>query len=83
VSKTSIADINRAKAAGNGSAANAEDGSVAEGQDGSGAHNELEPLVVLACRHIYHQSCLEAIQAGNEVAEGISDGREFRCPIDG
>jgi hypothetical protein len=83
VSKTSIADINRGKAAGNGSAANAEDGSVAEGQDGSGAHNELEPLVVLACRHIYHQSCLEAIQAGNEVAEGISDGREFRCPIDG
>jgi hypothetical protein len=83
VSKTSIADINRGKTAGNGSATNAEDGLAVEGQDGSGSQKELEPLVVLACRHIYHQSCLEAIQAGNEVAEGISDGREFRCPIDG
>ncbi|CAG8953369.1 hypothetical protein HYFRA_00003580 [Hymenoscyphus fraxineus] len=41
---------------------------------------DLGPLVVLACRHIYHQSCLEAVQVEEE-REG--DGREFRCPIDG
>ncbi|CAG8980533.1 hypothetical protein HYALB_00002530 [Hymenoscyphus albidus] len=41
---------------------------------------DLGPLVVLACRHIYHQSCLEAVQAEEE-REG--DGQEFRCPIDG
>jgi hypothetical protein len=42
---------------------------------------ELEPLVVLACRHVYHQSCLEAMQPADESAS--PDGREFRCPIDG
>lgn len=41
---------------------------------------ELGPLVVLACRHTYHQSCLERIQ-GEENA-GL-EGREFKCPIDG
>jgi hypothetical protein len=40
---------------------------------------DLGPLVVLACRHIYHQKCLEAVQVGN----ASNDGREFRCPIDG
>lgn len=48
----------------------------------------LGPLVVLACRHIYHQSCLEELQT----KEGLnrSAGRhihgkeaEYRCPIDG
>jgi vacuolar protein sorting-associated protein 8 len=42
---------------------------------------DLGPLVVLACRHIYHQSCLEALQAQAE--DENHDGREFRCPIDG
>ncbi|KAL0935329.1 golgi complex component [Colletotrichum truncatum] len=47
----------------------------------------LGPLVVLACRHIYHRSCLDAYQARPEV-EGEtrrieSHAREYRCPIDG
>ncbi|KAK2046892.1 vacuolar assembly/sorting protein VPS8 [Colletotrichum somersetense] len=46
----------------------------------------LGPLVVLACRHIYHQSCLDAYQARPDV-EGKSrpeaHAREYRCPIDG
>ncbi|KAL3422188.1 vacuolar assembly sorting protein vps8 [Phlyctema vagabunda] len=46
---------------------------------------ELGPLVVLACRHIYHQACLEAVQVDEDVVEAglVHDGREFRCPIDG
>jgi hypothetical protein len=44
----------------------------------------LEPLVVFACRHIYHRSCLEAMQAGNERMLDVGE-REggYRCPIDG
>ncbi|OLN84330.1 Vacuolar protein sorting-associated protein 8-like protein [Colletotrichum chlorophyti] len=46
----------------------------------------LGPLVVLACRHIYHQSCLDAYQSRPEI-EGTnrleSHAREYRCPIDG
>ncbi|CAL3972474.1 unnamed protein product [Diplocarpon coronariae] len=41
---------------------------------------DLGPLVVLACRHIYHQRCLESVHA-DSAAE--TDGRVFRCPIDG
>ncbi len=51
----------------------------------------LEPLVIFACRHVYHQSCLEAFEAQNELGKaprtsyGQESGREreFRCPIDG
>jgi hypothetical protein len=82
VSKASIIDTNR-KATGNDLVPNAGDGSGAGSQLELGAQKELEPLVVLACRHIYHQSCLEAIPVAKEVPVGISDGREFRCPIDG
>ena len=39
----------------------------------------LGPLVLLACRHIYHQSCLEALLEKDE--EGKVG--EYRCPIDG
>ena len=39
----------------------------------------LGPLVLLACRHIYHQSCLEALLEKDE--EGKVE--EYRCPIDG
>ena len=45
-----------------------------------GEQLELEPLVVLACRHIYHQSCLEAVQVVDHSSH--DGGREFRCPID-
>jgi len=44
---------------------------------------DLGPIVVLACRHIYHQACLEAVLAGDRSDRLIHDGREFRCPIDG
>ncbi|XXH05533.1 hypothetical protein Hte_011963 [Hypoxylon texense] len=53
----------------------------------------LGPLVVLACRHIYHKACLDALQAkrGDDQENGTSHrevdefGREvaYRCPIDG
>ncbi|KAJ8066446.1 hypothetical protein OCU04_005505 [Sclerotinia nivalis] len=45
---------------------------------------ELGPLVVFACRHIYHRSCLETMRTDENAAkDGIHDEREFRCPIDG
>jgi hypothetical protein len=56
------------------------DGVQGEGQGDGKAQVELEPLVVLACRHVYHQSCLEAMQPDESAA---LDGREYRCPIDG
>ncbi|KAI1106195.1 Golgi CORVET complex core vacuolar protein 8-domain-containing protein [Jackrogersella minutella] len=49
----------------------------------------LGPLVVLACRHIYHKACLDALQAKREAngdhREVDEFGREvdYRCPIDG
>ncbi|KAI1774643.1 Golgi CORVET complex core vacuolar protein 8-domain-containing protein [Hypoxylon cercidicola] len=52
----------------------------------------LGPLVVLACRHIYHKTCLDALQAkrgedenGTSHREVDEFGREvaYRCPIDG
>jgi vacuolar protein sorting-associated protein 8 len=44
---------------------------------------DLGPLIVLACRHIYHQSCLEAMQAEDSPGDQVQEGREFKCPIDG
>lgn len=41
----------------------------------------LGPLVVLACRHIYHQSCLDALQEKDAGKSGHE--REYKCPIDG
>jgi hypothetical protein len=66
-----------------GKSVDAEDGQRAGGQLESRPQQGLEPLVVLACRHIYHQSCLEAMQIDGQAAGDLSDGREFRCPIDG
>lgn len=42
----------------------------------------LGPLVVLACRHIYHQSCLDAILEKQDGSRGGHE-REYKCPIDG
>ncbi|ODA76098.1 hypothetical protein RJ55_08381 [Drechmeria coniospora] len=52
--------------------------------DGAEAGREapLEPLVVLACRHIYHRSCLESLQE-KQVHSVAGREREYRCPIDG
>ena len=51
--------------------------------EGEEVEVDLGPLVVLACRHIYHQACLEEIQVEGEEGREMHDGRDFRCPIDG
>lgn len=47
---------------------------------------ELGPLVVFACRHMFHRKCLERAQQRLESQEGTggersSSKRRFRCPI--
>ncbi|CZR55254.1 related to VPS8-vacuolar sorting protein, 134 kD [Phialocephala subalpina] len=78
-SKASMTEVMRGKGKG---ALNA----PGEGEEGDGQQRteddskvDLGPLVVLACRHIYHEACLEAMQ----VEDTATDAREFRCPIDG
>ena len=53
-------------------------------------HQTPGPLVVLACRHVYHQSCLDTLQAAKEGGIGGGDSeadyrkqRRYKCPIDG
>lgn len=58
-----------------------------EGEDAGrlmSGREALGPLVVFACRHIYHQSCLEALQekAGWTATDEHGREREFRCPVD-
>ncbi len=45
----------------------------------------LGPLVVLACRHIYHQNCLDRLLAkeGRSTTNRMGHERKYRCPIDG
>lgn len=45
----------------------------------------LGPLVLLACRHIYHQSCLDTLLANERERdrEGTGKDGKYRCPIDG
>ncbi|KAI0596507.1 Golgi CORVET complex core vacuolar protein 8-domain-containing protein [Biscogniauxia sp. FL1348] len=49
----------------------------------------LGPLVVLACRHIYHRSCLDTLHSQREGTDGhrtvdeFGREREYTCPIDG
>ena len=84
ISKTSIIEPPKSKGKGAAGDPNidAEDEDGVQGEEsGRKGPVELEPLVVLACRHVYHQSCLEAMQPTDESAS--PDGREFRCPIDG
>ncbi|KAJ9151972.1 Vacuolar assembly/sorting protein VPS8 [Pleurostoma richardsiae] len=59
-----------------------------EASGGRGKELSLGPLVVLACRHIYHQHCLEALQAQDEQrgirhVDEYGREREYSCPIDG
>jgi hypothetical protein len=84
ISKTSIIEPpkSKGKSAAGDPNIDAEDEDGVQGEEsGRKGPVELEPLVVLACRHVYHQSCLEAMQPTDESAS--PDGREFRCPIDG
>ena len=80
-SKASITDVakGKGKVGGTDGSVDAEDGQQADQRD-SNAQQDLGPLVVLACRHIYHQSCLDTMQVEDPA---VQDGREFRCPIDG
>lgn len=43
---------------------------------------DLGPLVVLACRHMYHRKCLQDLQV-EQVGLGRDEAREFKCPVDG
>ncbi|KAK8103884.1 vacuolar protein sorting-associated protein 9a [Apiospora kogelbergensis] len=57
-------------------------------QQQSNGQQPLGALVVLACRHIYHQSCLDSLQTqrGDHQVRSVDDygrEREYRCPIDG
>lgn len=66
----------------------AEDGEDASNGSSAGQRNGKEtlgPLVVFACRHIYHQSCLETLQEKEGWTATHEHGREreFKCPIDG
>ncbi|KAG0651705.1 Vacuolar sorting-associated 8 [Hyphodiscus hymeniophilus] len=83
LSKTSITEVVKGKGRGTATGGTAgtedEEGQHTDGQVDSMESQELGPLVILACRHIYHESCLEAMQ----VEDIGGDGREFRCPIDG
>ncbi|KAF4510213.1 hypothetical protein G6O67_002120 [Ophiocordyceps sinensis] len=54
----------------------------AETEVGAGKDAPPGPLVVLACRHMYHQSCLEALQERQGNGESGRE-REYRCPVDG
>jgi len=63
------------------------------GTSGASAPRERDqphgPLVVFACRHVYHQSCLDGLQARTldkpaRVYSGETGReREYVCPIDG
>lgn len=86
-SKAGDLEYGNGKGKGRGGAGSAPTADVDEDEERTGQvsrqsnDQDLGPLVVLACRHVYHQRCLEAVQA--EDAAVHHDGREFRCPIDG
>lgn len=77
-SKASVTDM--VKGNGKGAGSGEEEGQQLKDDAAAKVQPDLGPLVVLACRHIYHQSCLENMQADDVVR---TDGREYRCPIDG
>ncbi|KAH6657810.1 Golgi CORVET complex core vacuolar protein 8-domain-containing protein [Truncatella angustata] len=72
-------------------AGNGEDDRAAtagENTNGNSRDQLLGPLVVLACRHVYHQNCLDLLQARKADTYRTVDDfgrelREYRCPIDG
>ncbi|KAI3333976.1 vacuolar assembly/sorting protein VPS8 [Ustulina deusta] len=75
-------------ATGQGEISHAEGGSTVNGNAVGARKNEpLGPLVVFACRHIYHQRCLDALQGQREERHRTVDEfgreREYMCPIDG
>ncbi|KAF2088113.1 hypothetical protein K490DRAFT_40356 [Saccharata proteae CBS 121410] len=61
-----------------------EGGGASDGRgDGEGTREEQDPLVVFACRHLWHRSCLVA-RMGEVENEMVEQGeRAFRCPLEG
>ncbi|GME50617.1 hypothetical protein GTA08_BOTSDO13266 [Neofusicoccum parvum] len=53
------------------------------GEEGEG--EKVGPLVVFACRHLWHQRCVEKErkerEGDGEGAEVVEEGRQFRCPL--
>ena len=49
----------------------------------AGKETPLGPLVVFACRHIYHQQCLDSLQdKPDKPGHGSGREREYKCPVD-
>ncbi|KAI1159849.1 vacuolar assembly/sorting protein VPS8 [Nemania serpens] len=74
----------------NESSHNNEGGPGDNGTAASARNNQrLGPLVVLACRHIYHQQCLDALREQREgegqqrTVDDLGREKEYSCPIDG
>ncbi|KAF4629617.1 hypothetical protein G7Y89_g8528 [Cudoniella acicularis] len=81
LSKASTIDMSKSRGKGvsTDSTGDMEGGQQTDIQGENMAQPELGPLVVLACRHIYHESCLEAMQSEGATAP---DGREFLIPVE-
>ncbi|TAQ84744.1 hypothetical protein B7494_g6929 [Chlorociboria aeruginascens] len=71
-SKPSIVEVDKGKGKN-------EDSEEEIGQTAERGQPNLGPLVVLACRHVYHQTCLEAVQQAEDPA--LHDGREEKLLI--
>lgn len=56
---------------------------VEGGSSNKNVQGQARPLVVFACRHIWHKDCLEIAmkRGGLEVGSGAG-GKEFRCPAE-
>ncbi|KAI0424562.1 vacuolar assembly/sorting protein VPS8 [Xylaria sp. FL1042] len=76
-------------AAAQGETSHEESGLGANGNAVGARKNEpLGPLVVFACRHIYHQRCLDALQGRpdeerHRTVDEFGRERAYACPIDG
>ncbi|KAI0810197.1 vacuolar assembly/sorting protein VPS8 [Xylaria sp. FL0064] len=55
---------------------------------GARKNEPLGPLIVFACRHIYHQKCLDALRGQSDeerhrIVDDFGRERAYACPIDG
>jgi hypothetical protein len=54
----------------------------ASGEGGTKAQEDLGPLVVFACRHVWHTVCLEGATSPGEAAQASTGSREhLKCPL--
>ncbi|KAI9741090.1 MAG: Vacuolar protein sorting-associated protein 8 [Cirrosporium novae-zelandiae] len=56
-----------------------------EGQGSQDGEEELGPLVVLSCRHLFHRKCLEEGRKREDIPSGVAQVHgmelEFSCPL--